>query len=318
MVYRWNKSSDKKLLKAIEKKGTHWVSVSKYLDKEFNIKVDPKQARERYLFHLNPKVTKRRMTDEEWAEVCRLQKIHGNSWSHISKIIPGNFSPLYIKNRWWSQKRKNCRNLSIKKQGTKRSRKSYGNLPIKKRFRLARSFEEDDSKESYDPDGSSLSDELEESMASTTSNATSNTTDITTGVTIAEKNPVSDSEYIVDSLGTESSEIGMTSSGMTLSASLGIPRGVNDYFLDGNRFMYYERFGYQDRSVRPYPSANTPYVKSVRREKELDRWMKFNALCSVADEFLRKDFIVFSGKLHHKLKNFDQHYNFFYNSHFCM
>ena len=59
----------------------------------------PKQCRERWHNHLDPRINKGPWTLEEDKILAEKQKILGNKWSDIAKFLPGRTDTL-VKNRW--------------------------------------------------------------------------------------------------------------------------------------------------------------------------------------------------------------------------
>jgi hypothetical protein len=65
-----------------------------------------KQARERWYNHLDPTLNKEPWSLEEDKKLMELQKVMGNRWCEIAKMLQGR-SENAVKNRWNSAKRKN-------------------------------------------------------------------------------------------------------------------------------------------------------------------------------------------------------------------
>ena len=59
----------------------------------------PKQCRERWHNHLDPRINKGPWTLEEDKILAEKQKLLGNKWSDIAKFLPGRTDTL-VKNRW--------------------------------------------------------------------------------------------------------------------------------------------------------------------------------------------------------------------------
>ncbi|CAK59052.1 unnamed protein product (macronuclear) [Paramecium tetraurelia] len=80
--------------------GQKWSQIAQELNQHTSIYRSSKQCRERWLNHLNPKISKQPWTDEEDILLLNHVKDQGRRWAEISKIMDGKRSENNLKNRF--------------------------------------------------------------------------------------------------------------------------------------------------------------------------------------------------------------------------
>ncbi|CAK89546.1 unnamed protein product (macronuclear) [Paramecium tetraurelia] len=80
--------------------GQKWSQIAQELNQHSIIYRSSKQCRERWLNHLNPKISKQPWNDEEDIWLLNLVKEQGRKWAEISKIMDGKRSENNLKNRF--------------------------------------------------------------------------------------------------------------------------------------------------------------------------------------------------------------------------
>ena len=111
----WTLKEDNAISELIQKYGMKkWSLIAKRLKEDFGINGrSGKQCRERWQNYLDPAVTKGPITAEEEKKIFMGQRLYGNKWAEIAKIIPGRRDNL-IKNHFYSTLRRQLRKTLVK------------------------------------------------------------------------------------------------------------------------------------------------------------------------------------------------------------
>jgi len=112
---QWTAEREEALAELVHKLGTKkWaVIVDKMKIKFPGFNQNPKQCRERWRNHLDPRVNKDPWTPDEELMFIEKHKIYGNKWSEIGKFLNGR-NDNAVKNYFYSSVRKIIRKVSLK------------------------------------------------------------------------------------------------------------------------------------------------------------------------------------------------------------
>lgn len=96
----WKKEEDDKIRELVKKLGSAWAKISK----EFKTR-NGKQIRDRYLNVLDPKINKKKFTEEEDLAILTRYLSNGPKWKDISNFLTFRTADL-VKNRFYSSIKK--------------------------------------------------------------------------------------------------------------------------------------------------------------------------------------------------------------------
>ena len=108
---QWNDSEDDLLRSLVKENGTTWAVIAEKVPGR-----TPKQCRERWKHHLDPKIKKSEWTEAEDRIILAQHATLGNKWSKIAKMLQGRTAnAVKIRRQTLARREEKRRNLKMGK-----------------------------------------------------------------------------------------------------------------------------------------------------------------------------------------------------------